>query len=441
MPFLLALFVAALPTYLLRFPIFVAPGVILPTTLLEILFWLLFATWLATDARKPGAWSAYSRYAVPLALFATGATIGIFISDDTRSALGLWRAYILEPLLFFPMCADILARYKKGRWVLGAFAFTATWIGITAIYQKVTGYGIPNPIWAATETRRITSVFGFPNAVALLLAPMIVLLAAQTLNFLRAKETKEKLLAIPVTLATLLGATSIVFAISEGGAVAVGAGSFVYGVFDKKLRPWALGIFIAVCLGVVAVPYARNYVTSIVTLSDDSGSVRTTIWAETANMLHDKPIFGAGLSGYPTGILPYHNAVGIEIFQYPHTIIMNLWSETGLLGLLGFIGIIWTFFASGITLFKKEKGGWIVPAVMSAMTALLVHGLVDVPYFKNDLAFLFWTLIAFMQSAHQTHTPLTPVIASEAKRSQPPVIPPHSGIHTPAPPIKGHSWS
>jgi hypothetical protein len=26
------------------------------------------------------------------------------------------------------------------------------------------------------------------------------------------------------------------------------------------------------------------------------------------------------------------------------------------------------------------------------MTASLVHGLVDVPYFKNDLAFEFWLL-------------------------------------------------
>ncbi len=28
------------------------------------------------------------------------------------------------------------------------------------------------------------------------------------------------------------------------------------------------------------------------------------------------------------------------------------------------------------------------------MTALLIHGLVDVPYFKNDLAMLFWIIYA-----------------------------------------------
>lgn len=33
-------------------------------------------------------------------------------------------------------------------------------------------------------------------------------------------------------------------------------------------------------------------------------------------------------------------------------------------------------------------------AALASMAALLVHGLVDVPYFKNDLAVLFWILIS-----------------------------------------------
>jgi hypothetical protein len=31
---------------------------------------------------------------------------------------------------------------------------------------------------------------------------------------------------------------------------------------------------------------------------------------------------------------------------------------------------------------------------LPVIIAILVHGLVDVPYFKNDLAVLFWMLIA-----------------------------------------------
>jgi hypothetical protein len=32
----------------------------------------------------------------------------------------------------------------------------------------------------------------------------------------------------------------------------------------------------------------------------------------------------------------------------------------------------------------------------SAMIATVIHGLVDVPYFKNDLAVIFWLFIALV---------------------------------------------
>ena len=31
--------------------------------------------------------------------------------------------------------------------------------------------------------------------------------------------------------------------------------------------------------------------------------------------------------------------------------------------------------------------------IVLAMVAIIVHGLVDVPYFKNDLALEFWTFL------------------------------------------------
>jgi O-antigen ligase len=69
---------------------------------------------------------------------------------------------------------------------------------------------------------------------------------------------------------------------------------------------------------------------------------------------------------------------------------LNFWSEIGLFGLLAFLGIIVWFYKIGIR--NREYGISII--LMAAMTALLVHGLVDVPYFKNDLSVLFWILVA-----------------------------------------------
>jgi O-antigen ligase len=107
-------------------------------------------------------------------------------------------------------------------------------------------------------------------------------------------------------------------------------------------------------------------------------------------MLVDRPIRGAGLSGYPTVFAPYHKAGHIEIFQYPHTLVLNFWSEVGLAGLLAFALIMLRFFRDA-----TATKAW---TLAGAGAALLVHGLVDVPYFKNDLAMLFWLLMAFAAS-------------------------------------------
>jgi ASC-1-like (ASCH) protein len=40
---------------------------------------------------------------------------------------------------------------------------------------------------------------------------------------------------------------------------------------------------------------------------------------------------------------------------------------------------------------------------LCGMAALLVHGLVDVPYFKNDLAILFWLIMALPLLEPRTH--------------------------------------
>jgi len=76
----------------------------------------------------------------------------------------------------------------------------------------------------------------------------------------------------------------------------------------------------------------------------------------------------------------------------------------GFLGLAAFLLIIFQFLKFG---FKKlfenwelkignlseQNGKMILLALMASMITLLVHGLVDVPYFKNDLSILFWLII------------------------------------------------
>ncbi len=167
----------------------------------------------------------------------------------------------------------------------------------------------------------------------------------------------------------------------------------------KRTRLPALLVGSLALTALLIVPATRSVLIEKATVSDWSGRVRKLIWSETWTMLKDRPILGAGLAGYPIVFKPYHPTDRIEVFQYPHTIVLNFWSELGLAGLAIFIVIVWRFFRTlRDACYDDPPRHAFTVALSAAMIVTLVHGLVDVPYFKNDLAMLFWLLVALASS-------------------------------------------
>ena len=97
-------------------------------------------------------------------------------------------------------------------------------------------------------------------------------------------------------------------------------------------------------------------------------------------------------------IRPYHEDARVEIFLYPHNLLLAVWVELGLAGLLIFLTILYQFFRACFSPPHGGRGnarGWGLRAgLVVALSVILIHGLVDVPYFKNDLAMLFWVIVA-----------------------------------------------
>ena len=120
------------------------------------------------------------------------------------------------------------------------------------------------------------------------------------------------------------------------------------------------------------------------------------LWSATLQMLRQHIVFGAGLSGFADRLAPFWNANHPERFMDPHNIVLNFWVETGLLGLVAFAWILVSAFAVTWRGWRSAPSYWrpIELGVLLALVALVAHGLVDVPYFKNDLSLQFWALVA-----------------------------------------------
>lgn len=384
------LFCALLPAYVIRFAV---GG--LPTTALEILFVILFAAWMLRREKrlidiKGWGWLLLAWLAV--------STVSMFVSPDFRAAAGVWKAYFVEPILLFLVANDLMRAAEDRRKAFMALGGSAVVIGLVALMQKTTGWGVPPP-WNAPGEFRATAFYGFPNAIGLFLAPLVPVFAwfwrgPCAFSYWKCLTHRSFWFA-----ATALSLAAILMARSEGALVGAATGLLFLGVMLKRSRLPTLLLAAAGLAALLAAPSLRAPVSEKILIEDWSGRVRKEMWGEAWTMLKDRPLLGAGLSGYPVVFAPYHKAGHIEIFQYPHALVLNFWSEVGLAGLAVFLLLAVRFLTAlrRACLDDPSRHGF-TAALGGAMIALLVHGLVDVPYFKNDLAMLFWLLLAMASS-------------------------------------------
>lgn len=520
----------ALPSYLIRFKAWE-----IPSTLLEVMILVLFLVWVWKDLPrlKAGLTRVFKRTAkmvkIPypfqweIILLLAISLISAGVAGFSNAAFGIWKAYFLEPILVYIVVVNVFAYRDKPlgtpdaklAWHSGCQAAALLWpllvsalfISLLAIYQKITGHLIDNPFWAAEVQRRVVSVFGYPNAVGLYLAPLVMVLGGWALdkiritrstslgqaNYeLRIKKNETSSDVIPVKtgiqnpaqkswipafarmtqkwlpafiiLTIILSLLAILFAKSMGAALGLAAGAFVFALLaGKRSRITAIILVVIAATVIFAIPQTRTKAIERLTLQDFSGQVRLILWDETWKMLQDgRSVFGAGLASYQETVKPYHvdgfyynkdkdpdfhrktlifdDAYRakywqpLEVYLYPHNIFLNFWSELGLAGMLLFIWIIGRFLFIGvrqitnppagragyklhITDNKKTSNEYLLIGLISAMVCMAVHGLVDVPYFKNDLAVTFWVLLAMMS-----------IIKLDQNRNYATVIPTKAGI-------------
>jgi hypothetical protein len=385
-----ALLPLLLPAYLIRASI--GP---LPTTALELAVLTMFVVWLMQGGWKRAKAVSFP-WRWPLSLWILAGLVAVIVSPVHMQALGLYRAYFIEPLFVFVMGLDLIKTNDDKRLLIKSVAAVTIILGLWALVQMLTGWGIPYP-WTNWPGRRAVGPFPYPNALSLFVAPIVALAFADRMKALASKDAKTLIGNVLGWLTVAFGLLAILCAKSNGATVAVIVSAFATLLLTKKMWKWALAFALVVTLTVFASPL-RNKAISVLSFHEWSGMVRTVMWDETVTMLRDRPVFGAGLAAYPTVILPYHKATWMEVFQYPHDIVLNLWSETGVMGVIAFAWILfaWLGLASEDNGTRHAARGTLSTfntLAFAVIIAMLVQGLVDVPYFKNDLSILFWLLV------------------------------------------------
>jgi len=338
---------------------------------------------------------------------------------------------------------------KKIMWPL---TFSVLAVSVVAILQKVGLVPSPENFWP-----RVTGVWTYPNALGLYVGPLVPLLLSflclEILKFkLQISKQFQTIKILILSLAFLLSLVGLFLASSEGamiGVLVALAVMFLFWLADKfKKKVFyyfnyfvisiiLIFVFFSSLVFLFVVPEHKyfnsnsgtvNYITDKSMLKDFSGEVRKQQWRETFSMLSDdgRWLWGAGLSNFKNKVKPYHQEGiffnkerdeefrqkivwwdaqykaehwrPVEIYMYPHNILLNFWTELGVIGTALFIWIVGKFIIYCIKhlVYSTKKEKYFVLGLFGAMIVFVVHGLVDVPYFKNDLSVMFWIFVALL---------------------------------------------
>jgi putative inorganic carbon (hco3(-)) transporter len=151
---------------------------------------------------------------------------------------------------------------------------------------------------------------------------------------------------------------------------------------------------------------------------------RSAIFTATFKMIAAHPILGVGLGGY---VYKLHGFPEI----YPHDLYLTFWVELGLLGLLAFLFIFVRLFVSAWRALSRTSGfeRALLWGVVGTVVLWAVHGVVDSPYWKNDMAVEFWLVAAIGVAVvnQVASSPRSGEVARSAGGGQPLPAPPRPG--------------
>jgi O-antigen ligase len=319
-------------------------------------------------------------------LFTISTLAAVWIAPDTGAALAAGML-----LLVGLAGAWLLAWAGRSRRtlpsLLGGVGIAATILGAAlTLYALRTGGLATDGVGAAVNA----------NVLAAALAPLLALGAAGGAWLVMGRRSRRR--AWWVVLAAWgvlwLGGVLALIATGSRGAWAALLVAFLVAA-AWAIRPWAMRQWRvagpAIDIGLVSVAVV-GVVLWLLLLVQPAPFIlpageRVALWRDGLVLIGDAPFTGSGLRSTMMALSTYVYILHVGFISHVHNLYLELAVEQGLVGL-----VAWGFLVlSALTALVQARRSQVLPAGMqaalaAALTALLVHGLVDAGLYASGLA-------------------------------------------------------
>lgn len=380
------------PFYLVRFKIYS-----IPFTVLEAFCYLFFAIFLLAvllKARKI-SWEKPARwyYLAAFVLF-LGATLGVItaphyialpsgvLMDSQQVALGVWKGWIVAPMLYFFVFTQVIRDETQLKRLLLFFIYSGALVALLSYIFGIFNGGF-------TYDFRLSGFFESANYLSLYLGPPLLLGIYYMLHgsMLSRREELGILASVTAMVHALFLTQSYAAIIAIFGAL----GLYILVLLLRSkigLMKLALTFFgLIIVFGAIAVSQwnSRKFQQFLDFENRSSSTVRLEIYDISVGLINDYPLTGVG----PGLFQGYYQTKGPEILErapmewnipHPHNVFFAFWLNAGLLGLLALLAIL-------------VLAHLRLTYPLIALWGIAIHGLFDTPFWKNDLAMIFWLVV------------------------------------------------
>lgn len=171
----------------------------------------------------------------------------------------------------------------------------------------------------------------------------------------------------------------------------------------KKIFLSIIGILTAVATAIVlCVSSIRTRIFSIFAMrSDSSTSFRFNVYQSAIQMAKDNWLLGIGVGNQNfREIYGLYMKTGFDALS-AYSIYLEIIVESGIFALIAFLSFLFSAIYKSFKYILKTndlKNSIIVTIAITSIIAVAVHGFVDTVFFRPQIQFIFWTMVAFISS-------------------------------------------
>jgi O-antigen ligase len=372
---LIYLTILALPSYLLRFSLFGFSTNALDCLLLVCIVWGLIFYF---EKRELSSFFGKNKLAIFLVgLIFFGLVVSIFLNRNYAIGLGIVKSWFVLPILFSLLVGRVIDRDKLKNifFAYHASAFLVAMISLGCYFFGDMTYDF-----------RLQGFFNSPNYLAMYLAPAVFIGYSPFPTV-----TDKKKWLVLASVGFIFWALYLTQSYASWISVAL-AFSLVL-VIEKKLN-WKKSLAgLVLLLLVFFSQLEKNKFSDLIDFSSRSSlASRIMIWQSAGKMLKTDWIWGIGAGNFQAKYLEnqkYFPPYLEWAVPHPHNLYLAFWLYGGVFSLIGFLALVYCWFSR---FFQTQKNPQLKLIGLGIMVYILLHGLVDTTYFKNDLAVVFWLL-------------------------------------------------